>query len=58
MSAAKLRERVAALPSPAATLGLAGHGVDDKRARAVLRRIAATGLLIRTSPTRAICNAT
>lgn len=40
------------------TLGLAGHGVDDKRARAVLRRIAATGLLTRTSPTRAIYNAT
>ncbi|MFD8516615.1 hypothetical protein ACFV27_37425 [Streptomyces antimycoticus] len=36
------------------TLGLAGHGVDDRRARAVLRRIAATGLLTRTSQTRAI----
>lgn len=35
-------------------LGLAGHAVDDKRARAVLRRIAATGLLTRTSQTRAI----
>ncbi|MEU5256296.1 hypothetical protein [Streptomyces longwoodensis] len=39
-------------------LGLAGHGVDDKRARAVLRRIAATGLLTRTSPTRAIYETT
>ncbi|MGY0065124.1 hypothetical protein ACWY4P_54050 (plasmid) [Streptomyces sp. LZ34] len=40
------------------TLGLAGHGVDDKRARAVLRRIAATGLLTRTSQTRAIYETT
>ncbi|MEW2393089.1 hypothetical protein AB0933_32485 [Streptomyces venezuelae] len=40
------------------TLGLAGHGVDEKRARAVLRRIAATGLLTRTSQTRAIYDAT
>jgi antitoxin (DNA-binding transcriptional repressor) of toxin-antitoxin stability system len=40
------------------TLGLAGHAVDDKRARAVLRRIAATGLLTRTSQTRAIYNST
>lgn len=39
------------------TLGLAGHAVDDKRARAVLRRIAATGLLTRTSRTRAIYDA-
>ncbi|MFF1444097.1 hypothetical protein [Streptomyces sp. NPDC058295] len=40
------------------TLGLAGHGVDDKRARAVLRRIAATGILTRTSQTRAIYETT
>jgi antitoxin (DNA-binding transcriptional repressor) of toxin-antitoxin stability system len=40
------------------TLGLAGHGVDDKRARAVLRRIATTGLLTRTSQTRAIYDTT
>lgn len=40
------------------TLGLAGHAVDDKRARAVLRRVAATGLLTRTSQTRAIYDAT
>lgn len=41
-----------------ATLGLAGHGVDEKRARAVLRRIAATGRLTRTSQTRAIYDTT
>lgn len=40
------------------SLGLAGHGVDERRARAVLRRIAATGLLTRTSQTRAIYDTT
>ncbi|MGY4936030.1 hypothetical protein ACWD7T_34065 [Streptomyces sp. 900116325] len=39
-------------------LALAGHDVDEKRARAVLRRIAATGLLTRTSQTRAIYDVT
>ena len=45
-------------PRAVTTLGLAGHGVDDKRARAVLRRIAATGRLTRTSQTRAIYDTT
>ncbi|MET7370315.1 hypothetical protein ABZS61_31500 [Streptomyces sp. NPDC005566] len=41
-----------------AALSNAGHAVDDKRARSVMRRIAATGQLTRTSPTRAIYDTT
>lgn len=40
------------------TLAAAGHSVDAKRARAVLRRIATAGLLTRTSQTRAIYDTT
>ncbi|MBG7696572.1 hypothetical protein HCJ76_00225 [Streptomyces sp. MC1] len=36
------------------TLRAAGHEVTDKRARQVLRDIAATGLIVKTDPVRAV----
>jgi hypothetical protein len=35
-------------------LAAAGHEVTEKRARELLRRIAATGRLVKTDPVRAV----